>query len=70
MQPMHDPVANLVTSMHSTNVESTICNGKWLMRERKLLTLDEESLIQEAKIHAASIRSRAGIVMPERFPFA
>ncbi len=70
MQPMHDPVANLVTSMHSTNVESTICNGKWLMRERKLLTLDEEALIQEAKIHAASIRSRAGIVMPERFPFA
>ncbi|MCI8853664.1 MAG: amidohydrolase family protein, partial [Lachnospiraceae bacterium] len=68
MQPMHDPIANLVTSMHSTNVESTICNGKWLMRERKLLTLDEDALIQEAKLRAQSIRSRAGIRMPERFP--
>ncbi len=67
MQPMHDPIANLVTSMHSTNVESTICNGKWLMRDRKILTLDEDALIQEAKLRAQSIRSRAGIRMPERF---
>ncbi|MCI8418261.1 MAG: amidohydrolase [Lachnospiraceae bacterium] len=67
MQPMHDPIANLVTSMHSTNVESTICDGKWLMRDRRILTFDEEALIQEAKIRAASIRSRAGIQMPERF---
>lgn len=67
MQPMHDPIANLVTSMHSTNVESTICNGKWLMRDRKILTFDEKALIQEAKLRAESIRSRAGIRMPERF---
>lgn len=67
MQPMHDPIANLVTSMHSTNVESTICNGKWLMRDRKILTFDEKALIQEAKLRAESIRSRVGIRMPERF---
>ncbi len=67
MQPMHDPIANLVTSMHSTNVESTICNGKWLMRDRKILTFDEKALIQEAKLRAESIRSRAGIRMPDRF---
>lgn len=68
MQPMHDPIANLVTSMHSTNVESTICNGRWLMRERKILTFDEEALLQEAKLRAAGIRSRASIQMPQRFP--
>ena len=68
MQPMHDPIANLVTSMHSTNVESTICNGKWLMRDRKILTFDEEAVLQEAKVRATAIRSRAGILMPERFP--
>ena len=68
MQPMHDPIANLVTSMHSTNVESTVCNGKWLMRERKILTFDEEAVLKEAMARAASIRSRAGIRMPERFP--
>ncbi len=68
MQPMHDPIANLVTSMHSANVESTICNGRWLMRDRKILTFDEETLIAEAKERAAAIRGRAGIHMPERFP--
>lgn len=68
MQPMHDPIANLVTSMHSTNVESTVCNGKWLMRNRKILTFDEEAVLQEAKERAAAIRSRAGIQMPSRFP--
>lgn len=68
MQPMHDPIANLVTSMHSTNVESTICNGRWLMRDRKILVFDEAALLQEAKERAASIRSRAKIQMPERFP--
>lgn len=68
MQPMHDPIANLVTSMHSANVESTICNGRWLMRNRRILTFDEEALLEEAKRRAADIRRRAGIRMPERFP--
>lgn len=68
MQPMHDPIANLVTSMHSTNVESTVCDGRWLMRERRILTFDEEAVLQEAKVRAAAIRSRAGIRMPDRFP--
>ncbi len=37
------------------------------MRDRKILTFDEKALIQEAKLRAESIRSRAGIRMPERF---
>lgn len=69
MQPMHDPIANLVTSMHSSNVESTMCNGRWLMRDRKVLTIDEEALLKEAKERAEAIRIRAGIVMPKRFTF-
>ena len=67
MQPMHDPIANLVTSMHSCNVESTMCDGKWLMKDRKVLTIDEEALLAEAKERASAIRVRAGIQMPSRF---
>lgn len=67
MQPMHDPVANIVTSCHSTNVESTMCDGKWLMKNRKVLTVDENKVIKLAKKHAKEIRERAGIIMPERF---
>ena len=68
MLPLHDPVANLVTSMHSSNVESTMCDGKWLMKDRIVLSLNEEEVLAAAKEHAAAIRSRAGIELPERFP--
>jgi 5-methylthioadenosine/S-adenosylhomocysteine deaminase len=68
MYPLHDPVANLVTSMHSSNVESTMCDGKWLMKDRILMTLDENTIIQEAQRRADAIRKRAGIILPERFP--
>jgi 5-methylthioadenosine/S-adenosylhomocysteine deaminase len=70
MSPLHDPVANLVTSMHSSNVESTMCDGKWLMKDRILMTLDENTIIQEAQMRADAIRRRAGIILPERFPVA
>ena len=68
MLPLHDPVANLVTSMHSSNVESTMCDGKWLMKDRIVLSLNEEEVLAAAKEHAAAIRSRAGIELPDRFP--
>ena len=68
MLPLHDTVANLVTSMHSDNVESTMCDGRWLMRERKLLTLDEQAIYTEAQRAADAIRRRAGIELPSRFP--
>ncbi|MBQ2027954.1 MAG: amidohydrolase [Clostridia bacterium] len=68
MLPLHDTVANLVSSMHSSNIDSTMCDGKWLMRGRKLLTIDEDALYTEAQQRADAIRSRAGIVLPDRFP--
>lgn len=68
MLPLHDPIANLVTSMHSSNVESTLCDGKWLMKERIIQTLDEKDILKEAKARAASIFKRAGIMLPNRFP--
>ena len=49
MMPVNDRIAALVTAMHSSNIESTMCNGKWLMKERKILTLDEEAILKEAQ---------------------
>ena len=61
----HDPIANIVTAMHESNVESVMCNGEWIMKNRVLVTLDEQAILEEAKIHAEAIRQRAGIVLPE-----
>jgi 5-methylthioadenosine/S-adenosylhomocysteine deaminase len=68
MLPLHDKIANIVSSMRSNNIESMICNGKWIMRDRKVLTVDEEEIIREAKERAKSIYRRSGIVLPDRFP--
>lgn len=68
MMPVNDKIAALVTAMHSNNIQSTMCNGKWLMRDRKVLTLDEDAIIAQATEHANAIYSRAGIKIPNRFP--
>jgi 5-methylthioadenosine/S-adenosylhomocysteine deaminase len=39
--PRFNPAANLVYSSHSRDVDSVICNGKLLMRNRQLLTIDK-----------------------------
>lgn len=67
MLPMHDPIANLVTAMRNTNVKSVICDGKWIMKDGVLITLDERAILEEAKARADSIRKRAGIVLRDRF---
>ena len=68
MMPVNDKIAALVTAMHSNNIQSTMCDGKWLMRDRKVLTLDEEAILAEASAHASAIYRRAGIQLPDRFP--
>jgi 5-methylthioadenosine/S-adenosylhomocysteine deaminase len=58
-----DQASALVTSMKSENVESVMCEGEWLLRDRVVTRLDEGALLQEAAGRARSIRSRAGITM-------
>ena len=41
--------SNLVYSANGSNVDTTICNGKILMENRKLLTVDEDYILSEAK---------------------
>ena len=67
MLPMHDPVANMVYAMRAENVESVMADGQWLMRDHKILTVNEQEVIQEAKQRAAAIAQRAGIRLPDRF---
>lgn len=66
--PLHDPIANIVYTMSSENVESTMCNGQWLMKNREILVLNEAKLIEKLKEKAAEIKKKAKIELPNRFP--
>ncbi|MBU9723869.1 MULTISPECIES: amidohydrolase [Bacillaceae] len=61
--PLHNPVGNLVYSMSSSRVESSMCNGQWVMKGRKLVHIDENVLIEQMKKHGREIIERAGIVL-------
>jgi 5-methylthioadenosine/S-adenosylhomocysteine deaminase len=67
MLPMHDPIANMVTSMRSHNVESVMVDGHWIMWKQHILTVNEQEVLEEAKWRAADIARRAGIRLPNRF---
>lgn len=66
--PLHDPIANLVYAMHSNNVESSMCNGQWLMRDKMILTVNEKEILQQARLRATALLKKAGINLPDRFP--
>jgi 5-methylthioadenosine/S-adenosylhomocysteine deaminase len=58
--PVYDPVSHLVYATRGDDVRTTIVNGKILMRERKMLTLDEPSVLAEAAKRAAAVRQAVG----------
>lgn len=65
--PMHNPIGNIVYSMSSENVESTICDGKWLMKEKEILVLDENELLIKVKEQAEKIRKKTNIKLTSNF---
>ena len=51
----HNAYAQLVYASKSTDVTEVMVNGKWLMRDHKLLTIDEKELIAQARELAVKI---------------
>jgi 5-methylthioadenosine/S-adenosylhomocysteine deaminase len=55
-QPMYDPYSHLVYSLSSEQIKDVIINGKIVMRNRKLINIDENELIEKAKYYKDTIR--------------
>ena len=56
-----DLVSALVYSGQTSDVQSVVIDGNIVMKDRKLVTIDEESVIAEAGREGAELFSRAGI---------
>ena len=54
--PLYDPVSTLVYATHGDDVTTTIVNGRVLMRDRKVLTLNEGQVIAAARAAADLVR--------------
>jgi cytosine/adenosine deaminase-related metal-dependent hydrolase len=66
--PDGDPVTHLVYSASGSSISTVIVNGKVVMKNRKLTTVDEDRLRMEIDRSAASLKKRAGIQVPWKWP--
>ena len=60
-QPVHNPIANLVYSAHGGSVDTVLVEGRCIMRDKKVLTLNEWDLYEEARDRARHLAKRAGL---------
>lgn len=60
LTPMYDPVSHLVYAAHGEDVRTVMVNGRVLMRDRKMLTLDEAAVLADARKFAVSVRAAVG----------
>ncbi|XP_044488137.1 5-methylthioadenosine/S-adenosylhomocysteine deaminase-like isoform X1 [Mangifera indica] len=66
MVPIHDWITSIVYCMRSENVVSVMCNGQWIMKEKKILNVNEGEIISAAKEASSELLKRAGIKLPHR----
>ena len=58
-QPLHDTAAALVYSAQPSDVRTTIIDGRVVMRDRQLLTIDRAALMAEFRERANTITDRS-----------
>ncbi|PIA50989.1 hypothetical protein AQUCO_01100065v1 [Aquilegia coerulea] len=66
MVPVNDCISSLVYCMRTENIESVMCNGQWIMKDRKILTVNEGDVLLSAKKASSELLRRAGITIPSR----
>ena len=54
--PMYDPLSHLVYVTRGDDVRTTIVNGRVLMRDRRVLTVDEPRVLRDAAAWAAKVK--------------
>ena len=58
-QPLHDLASTLVYCVRGSDVRTTIVDGKVLMRDRQLTTIDREALLTEFRDRATALTDRS-----------
>jgi len=55
--PLFDPFSHLVYVTRGTDVRTTVVHGKVLMRQGKVVSLDRNAVLQEARAMAETVRA-------------
>jgi 5-methylthioadenosine/S-adenosylhomocysteine deaminase len=61
LPPMHDPLATLVYSARSSEVHTVIVDGRVVVRDRQVVTVEVPRLLSDAQQRATRVRAAAGV---------
>ncbi len=59
--PMYDVYAQIAYSLKGSDVDTVVIGGRVVMRERKLLTVDEPAVIEKAREYGAAVKKSLGM---------
>ena len=59
--PMYDVYAQIAYSLKGSDVETVVIGGRVVMRERKLLTIDEPRVLEKAREYGKSVKVSLGM---------
>jgi 5-methylthioadenosine/S-adenosylhomocysteine deaminase len=59
--PMYDVYAQIAYSLKGSDVETVVIGGRVVMRDRKLLTVDEPRVLEKAREYGKSVKASLGM---------
>lgn len=59
--PMYDIYAQIAYSLKGSDVETVVIGGRVVMRDRKLLTVDEPAVLQKAREYGEAVKKSLGM---------
>jgi cytosine/adenosine deaminase-related metal-dependent hydrolase len=66
--PVRNPISNLVYAANGSDVDTVIVDGKIVMQDRKLLTIDEKKVIEEVRKVGPEVDARLGLKIDSSWP--
>ena len=61
LQPVWNPVATVVFAAQGPDVDTVVIDGNVVMRRRKVLTMDEDAILDDVRGRFRDIAARAGV---------
>jgi 5-methylthioadenosine/S-adenosylhomocysteine deaminase len=61
LTPLYDPISHLAYAARGTDVRHVMVNGRWVVRDGRITTIDEDNLMSTARGAAAKIGKDLGI---------
>jgi 5-methylthioadenosine/S-adenosylhomocysteine deaminase len=60
LTPLYDPYSHLVYATRAADVRHVMVGGRWLMRRRRLETLDEAAILEEVRAQSRGLADFVG----------